>query len=174
MDKNLLKVTAWIMHFFSQQISPEKWGIYSDDGLLATVSCQVTCDTILANLQNGRRDTPTSELNALYQVPKLQKRPNPNVATNERRSNRPLVSTRKARKRKVSTADHAAAPTSAAPTSAMSTVAKATANASVDSKHQAHMSPTSELSDLQIQQIRVAQATGASSQTPQTKKAERA
>jgi len=59
------------MAFFSRQISSNKWGIYSDLGLLATVSCKNVCETVMANLENGRRDVPTnSELKSLYQVPK--------------------------------------------------------------------------------------------------------
>ncbi|MEL6554723.1 MAG: hypothetical protein AAFQ63_14840 [Cyanobacteria bacterium J06621_11] len=60
------------MAFFSQQISSEKWGIYSDTGLIATVSCEKTCEIIMANLASGRRDAPNTDLSSLYKAPKLK------------------------------------------------------------------------------------------------------
>lgn len=56
------------MNFSAEQISPEKWGIYSDSKLLATVSSEVICKTVIANLSNGRRDLPAQDTNALYQI----------------------------------------------------------------------------------------------------------
>ncbi len=61
------------MEFSTQQISPEKWGIYDGDRLLATVGCQATCKTFMANLASGRRDAPEEDVDALYQAPKLRK-----------------------------------------------------------------------------------------------------
>jgi hypothetical protein len=61
------------MEFSTQQISPERWGIYSGDRLLATVGCKATCETFMANFVSGRRDAPTDDVNALYQAPKLRK-----------------------------------------------------------------------------------------------------
>ena len=138
------------MRFSSQQISPEKWGIYGEAGLLATVSCQAACDTIIANLKNGRRDVPTGEINSLYQVPKLQKKANPSTAPSTgRRSNRQPISTRKTRRLKVS------------PATPQVSVSKA----------------AEQLTELQKQRIKMTQATQATraaSQAPQADKAERA
>ncbi|MEL7140951.1 MAG: hypothetical protein AAFY33_00290 [Cyanobacteria bacterium J06643_4] len=60
------------MTLFYQQLKPDKWGIYNDDQLLATVSCEVTCEAIIANMASGRRDAPVSEISDLYQVPILR------------------------------------------------------------------------------------------------------
>ncbi len=57
------------MTFSTQQISARKWGIYSGSRLLATVGSWQTCETILANLSSGRRDTPSPDTDRLYQVP---------------------------------------------------------------------------------------------------------
>ncbi len=61
------------MNFSTQQISPERWGIYSGDRLLATVGCKATCETFMANLVSGRRDAPKNDVDALYQAPTLRK-----------------------------------------------------------------------------------------------------
>jgi hypothetical protein len=55
------------MNFSLQQISSDKWGIYSDARLLATVGCKETCEIILSNLANGRKDVPNTHVNSLYQ-----------------------------------------------------------------------------------------------------------
>lgn len=60
------------MNFSTQQLPSGKWGIYSDSRLLATVSCQKTCQTIFSNLLTGRRDAPCNDANALYQLPGLR------------------------------------------------------------------------------------------------------
>ncbi|MEL6157637.1 MAG: hypothetical protein AAFR18_00265 [Cyanobacteria bacterium J06627_32] len=59
------------MKFSSQQLPSGKWGIYSGPTLLATISCQATCDTIMANLLSGRRDAPPNDTTSLYQAPNL-------------------------------------------------------------------------------------------------------
>lgn len=56
------------MAFSKRQLPSQKWGIYSDSRLLATVSSQAVCDTILMNLSSGRKDVPTQGEGALYQV----------------------------------------------------------------------------------------------------------
>jgi hypothetical protein len=61
------------MEFSTQQISPERWGIYSGNRLLATVGCKATCETFMANLVSGRRDAPENDVDALYQAPTLRK-----------------------------------------------------------------------------------------------------
>lgn len=69
------------MTLFYQQLKPDKWGIYNDDQLLATVSCEITCKAIIANMASGRRDAPISEISDLYQVPVLRnQKPAPSVA----------------------------------------------------------------------------------------------
>ena len=60
------------MDYFSKQLPSGKWGIYHSNTLLATISCQTICKTILANLASGRKDAPTNDVNALYQMPLLQ------------------------------------------------------------------------------------------------------
>lgn len=60
------------MKFFSQQLSDNKWGIYSGEDLLATVSCADICETVLSNLASGRTEAPKSDVNELYQVPVLR------------------------------------------------------------------------------------------------------
>lgn len=179
------------MSFFSQQISPNKWGIYSETGLLATVSCQATCNTIIANLKSGRRDVPAGELNSLYQVPKLQKRANPiSSPSTGRRSNRPPISSRKTRKLKVgtTTARSSSQPAvdrtvtdravtdraNSRATSGSSVKSNAYESKSHESKSQVRAAKVSERLGLQRQQIKMAQATGAASQTPKADKAERA
>jgi hypothetical protein len=67
------------MNFSLQQISSDKWGIYSDARLLATVGCKETCETILANLASGRKDAPSNSLSNLYQ-PYLASETLPKVA----------------------------------------------------------------------------------------------
>lgn len=57
------------MTFSTRQVSPDKWGIYSGSRLLATTESEVICETILANLSSGRRDSPAGDVDALYQVP---------------------------------------------------------------------------------------------------------
>ncbi|MFK8181856.1 MAG: hypothetical protein AB8B99_00680 [Phormidesmis sp.] len=56
------------MNFSSEQIAPGKWGIYSGSTLLATVSSEAICKTVMANLANGRKDLPLQDANALYQI----------------------------------------------------------------------------------------------------------
>ncbi|MEM6599704.1 MAG: hypothetical protein AAF635_16330 [Cyanobacteria bacterium P01_C01_bin.69] len=69
------------MTLFYQQLKPDKWGIYNNDQLLATVACKVTCEAIIANMASGRRDAPVSELSELYQVPVLRnQKPAPSAA----------------------------------------------------------------------------------------------
>ena len=46
------------MSFLCKQISDNRWGIYSDTRLLATVSDRATCEAIMANFQNARKETP--------------------------------------------------------------------------------------------------------------------
>ncbi|MEO0771159.1 MAG: hypothetical protein AAFY72_17340 [Cyanobacteria bacterium J06649_4] len=65
------------MEYSSQQLPSGKWGIYHHDEqhtttLLATISCEAICQTILANLANGRKDAPVDDINELYQVPILR------------------------------------------------------------------------------------------------------
>ncbi|MEL6605136.1 MAG: hypothetical protein AAFP20_18130 [Cyanobacteria bacterium J06614_10] len=60
------------MKFTSQQLPSGKWGIFSGPTLLATISSQATCETIMANLLNGRRDAPQSDKTTLYQAPTLK------------------------------------------------------------------------------------------------------
>lgn len=66
-----------VMAFYAEQLPSGRWGIYSEQSedketrLMATVACQTTCATIMANLKSGRRDAPTSDLSQLYQVPEL-------------------------------------------------------------------------------------------------------
>lgn len=62
------------MTFLTRQLPSGKWGIYSGDSLLATVGCQSTCETILANLVSGRRDAPIDDVNELYRAPQLRRR----------------------------------------------------------------------------------------------------
>lgn len=60
----------------------------------------------MANLVSGRRDTPTTELNSLYQVPKLRPKSNLEPATPRYRdtlSKRKSQAKRKSRKKKVRT-----------------------------------------------------------------------
>ena len=152
------------MRFFSQQISPDKWGIYSEDGLLATVSCQKTCDTIIANLKTGRRDIPKSELNELYRVPKLQKQPQISPATKSPRRE-PSASKRKPRQLKVSSKETRPIGT---PTSHQTI-----SSSSPDSKAELSIK-ASQLSGLQKQQIKIAQTTRTASKVATTQKAERA
>ncbi|MEL6470095.1 MAG: hypothetical protein AAFQ74_10235 [Cyanobacteria bacterium J06623_4] len=59
------------MKFTSQQLPSGKWGIFSGPTLLATISSQATCETIMANLLNGRRDAPPNDATSLYQAPNL-------------------------------------------------------------------------------------------------------
>ena len=154
------------MRFFTQQVSPGKWGSYSEAGLLATVSCQSTCDTIIANLKSGRRDVPKGALNSLYQVPKLQKYAQASSAvasSDSRRSSRPPVSARKTRRVKVSAANAAVASQSVAKTAVqVAPVAKESAQ------------KLSALMDLRKQQITVASAAGASAQVVSVGSVERA
>jgi len=153
------------MGFSSRQISSEKWGIYSETTLLATVSCQATCNTILANLKSGRRDAPTGDLNSLYQAPKLKKRVAAPIAVTERRSRRPPVSARKTRKLRIGTTTERSAsqPPSSTPVDSSSQV------------HRQKVADLSGLSGLKNQQIRMVQATGdVSGQTLTTESAERA
>ncbi|MEM6449472.1 MAG: hypothetical protein AAF703_04060 [Cyanobacteria bacterium P01_D01_bin.105] len=63
------------MNFSSEQIAPGKWGIYSASKLLATVSSQTICDTVMANLASGRKDLPVQDVNALYRVSTQLKSP---------------------------------------------------------------------------------------------------
>jgi len=168
------------MSFFSQQISPEKWGIYNETGLLATVSCQATCSTILANLKSGRRDVPTTELNSLYRVPKLKKRSA--TTPGARRSSRPPLSTRKTRKLKVGKAKAPTGDSSATKKAMTNTLAQKRqsqtqitekiAGKSTDGSL-ANITKAPDLSDLQRKQITMAQATG-SAGASQSNKAERA
>ena len=60
------------MKFSTQQLPSGKWGIYSGECLLATVDCQSTCETILANFVSGRRDAPDNDVNELYQAHQLR------------------------------------------------------------------------------------------------------
>ncbi len=45
------------MSFLCKQISEHRWGIYSGSRLLATVGDRATCEAIMANFQNARRET---------------------------------------------------------------------------------------------------------------------
>ena len=56
------------MNFSTEQISPGKWGIYSGSQLLATVSSEAICKTVMANLANDRRDLPTEDESAIYSI----------------------------------------------------------------------------------------------------------
>ena len=56
------------MEFYSRQLSDSKWGIYSDQTLLATVSCADICATVLSNLASGRSDAPKVDHNELYRL----------------------------------------------------------------------------------------------------------
>ncbi|MGC1308351.1 MAG: hypothetical protein WA885_14090 [Phormidesmis sp.] len=57
------------MKFYAKQLPTDRWGIYCGSRLLATVACQLTCETILSNLSNGRRDVSRGEYNTLYNLP---------------------------------------------------------------------------------------------------------
>ncbi|MGD1899295.1 MAG: hypothetical protein ACFB16_20400 [Phormidesmis sp.] len=99
------------MAFSSRQISPDKWGIYSEASLIATVSCKQTCETIMANLANGRRDAPASELNELYQVPQLK--PKNDLRSQGRPAAKPSTLKRQSRKKKKEQLSHPASQISA-------------------------------------------------------------
>lgn len=152
------------MRFFSKQVSPDKWGIYSEDGLLATVCCQKTCDTIIANLKTGRRDVPKSELNELYRVPKLQKQSRISLAASNPRQE-PSVSRRKPRQLKVARKETRPIET---PTS-RHTISSSSTDSTVEPSIK---SP--DLSSLQKQQVKIAQTTRTARKVATARKAERA
>ena len=91
------------MKLFSRQLPSGKWGIYSGDRLLATIGCQATCETIMANLSSGRRDAPVADTNALYQAPKLRSATATSsaVAVSERLADRQLAAELKAKEQRV-------------------------------------------------------------------------
>ena len=51
------------MSFHCKQVSADRWGIYSDTRLLATVSDRATCEAIMSNFEKGMTKVP-SELSA--------------------------------------------------------------------------------------------------------------
>ena len=129
------------MNFSAEQISPRKWGIYSNSKLLATVSSEAICKTVMANIASGRRDLPSSDVNAIYQI-SAELRPPLVKATTVSATSARAISTGAVSTASISTASISTSPTSAASAAQTSAQTNTQVNAQANNQAQAQARAT--------------------------------